>query len=138
MITVKYSGKTQDVNGMAFFPQETGAGALEMTQFSGEQESQHPRYSIIIESGQLLDTAEICLQELSLFSGVDYTIIASNQDDSEKLGFLDSEYKRDIQATINDYLWLLNSITNEEAREIIKQQITDLTDLQFKQLGGGV
>ena len=59
--------------------------------------------------------------------------LALGQEVQAELGFV-----RDIQATINDYLWLLNSITNEEAREIIKQQIIDLTDLQFKQLGGGV
>lgn len=43
---------------------------------------------------------------------------------------------RDLQSVINHYLCLLDSLTDEQARDIIKSQLTDLTDLQYKQLNG--
>lgn len=47
------------------------------------------------------------------------------------------EYTRDIQEVIESYLHLLDLVDDEKAREVIFTQLADLTDLQFKQLGGG-
>lgn len=48
------------------------------------------------------------------------------------------EYTRDIQDVIESYLQLLDVVKDKDSREVIFAHLADLTDLQFKQLGGGV
>lgn len=49
---------------------------------------------------------------------------------------LNVERVSDLQTIISDYMHLLDSIKDPYARGVIKSQITDLTDLQYKQLNG--
>lgn len=39
----------------------------------------------------------------------------------------------DLQETIRSYLWMLDSVKDEDARNIIKEQLADLTNIQFKE-----
>lgn len=49
---------------------------------------------------------------------------------------LNVELESDLQTIISDYMYLLDAIEDPDARGAIKSQLTDLTDLQYKQLNG--